>query len=122
MKPLFLKIESSNVYTIREQLVSHVYSRYYYHPQIEIVYFEKSDGMCIIGDKVHIIKEGDIFMLGGNLPHLFRNDEKYADKKLKVRIIATAFFTRFWRQGFFGSSRPEKSETAVEKSRKGHFC
>ena len=95
MKPLFLKIESSNVYTIREQLVSYVYSRYYYHPQIEIVYFEKSDGMCIIGDKVHIIKEGDIFMLGENLPHLFRNDEKYADKKLKVRIIALHFLPDF---------------------------
>ena len=95
MKPLFLKIESSNVYTIREQLVSYVYSRYYYHPQIEIVYFEKSDGMCIIGDKVHIIKEGDIFMLGENLPHLFRNDEKYADKKLKVRIIALHFLADF---------------------------
>ena len=119
MKPLFLKIESSNVYTIREQLVSHVYSRYYYHPQIEIVYFEKSDGMCIIGDKVHIIKEGDIFMLGENLPHLFRNDEKYTDKKLKVRIIALHFLPDFGGKDFLDLPDLRNLKLLLKKAERG---
>jgi AraC-like DNA-binding protein len=119
MKPLFLKIESTNVYTIREQLVSHVYSKYYYHPQIEIVYFEKSDGMCIIGDKVHIIKEGDIFMLGENLPHLFRNDEKYADKKLKVRIIALHFLPDFGGKEFLELPDLRNIKLLLKKAERG---
>lgn len=119
MKPLFLKIESSNVYTIREQLVSYVNSRYYYHPQIELVYSEKSDGMCIIGDKVQIVNEGDIFMLGENLPHLFRNDEKYTDKKLKVRVIVLHFLPDFGGKDFLELPDMRNIKLLLKKAERG---
>ena len=119
MKPIFLKIESNNTYTIREQLIAHVSSKYYYHPQIELVYFEKSDGMCIIGDKVHMIKEGDIFLLGSNLPHLFKNDEKYLDKKLKVRIIVLHFLPEFWGKDFLELPDMKAIKTLIKKAERG---
>ncbi len=119
MKPLFLKIESSNVYTIREQLVSYINSRYYYHPQIELVYSEKSDGMCIIGDKVQIVNEGDIFMLGENLPHLFRNDEKYTDKKLKVRVIVLHFLPDFGGKDFLELPDMRNIKLLLKKAERG---
>jgi AraC-like DNA-binding protein len=83
------------------------------------VYFEKSDGMCIIGDKVHIIKEGDIFMLGENLPHLFRNDEKYADKKLKVRIIALHFLPDFGGKEFLELPDLRNIKLLLKKAERG---
>jgi AraC-like DNA-binding protein len=119
MKPIFLKIESANSYTIREQLVAHVTSKYYYHPQVELVYFEKSDGMCIIGDKVHIIQEGDIFLLGSNLPHLFRNDEKYLDKKRKVRIIVLHFLPEFWGRQFLELPDLKAIRMLLKKAERG---
>jgi len=119
MKPIFLKIESANSYTIREQLVAHVTSKYYYHPQVELVYFEKSDGMCIIGDKVQIIKEGDIFLLGANLPHLFRNDEKYLNKKLKVRIIVLHFLPDFWGKYFLELPDLKSIKMLLKKAERG---
>ncbi len=119
MKPIFLKIESNNTYTIREQLVAYVSSKYYYHPQVELVYFEKSDGMCIIGDKVHMIKEGDIFLLGSNLPHLFKNDEKYLDKKLKVRIIVLHFLPEFWGKEFLDLPDMKSVKVLLKKAERG---
>lgn len=119
MKPIFLKIESANSYTIREQLVAHVTSKYYYHPQVELVYFEKSDGMCIISDKVQIIKEGDIFLLGANLPHLFRNDEKYLNKKLKVRIIVLHFLPDFWGKYFLELPDLKSIKMLLKKAERG---
>ena len=119
MKPIFLKIESNNTYNIREQLIAHVSSKYYYHPQVELVYFEKSDGMCIIGDKIHIIKEGDIFLLGSNLPHLFKNDEKYLDKKLKVRIIVLHFLPDFWGKDFLELPDLKSIKTLLKKAERG---
>ena len=119
MKPIFLKIESSNSYTIREQLVAHVNSRYYYHPQIELVYFEKSDGLCIISDKVHFIKEGDIFLLGQNLPHQFKNDEKYLDENLKVRIIVLHFLPDFWGKDFLELPDLRNIKLLLKKAERG---
>jgi AraC-like DNA-binding protein len=119
MKPIFLKIESSNSYTIREQLLGHVSSKYYYHPQVELVYFEKSDGMCIVGDKVHIINEGDIFLLGSNLPHLFKNDEKFLDRKLKVRIIILHFLPEFWGKHFLELPDMKSIKVLLKKAERG---
>jgi AraC-like DNA-binding protein len=119
MKPILLKIESTNSYTVREQVVAHVNSRYYYHPQVELVYFEKSEGMCIIGDKVHTVSEGDIFLLGQNLPHLFRNDERYLNPKLKVRIIVLHFLPEFWGEGFLDLPDLRVIRTLLKKAERG---
>lgn len=119
MKPIFLKIESSNSYTVREQVESYVYAKYYYHPQVELVYFEKSDGMCIIGDKVHMIREGDIFLLGQNIPHLFKNDEKYLNKKLKVRVIVLHFLPEFWGREFLELPDLRNIKLLLKKAERG---
>jgi AraC-like DNA-binding protein len=119
MKPIFLKIESSNSYIVREQVVAHVNSRYYYHPQVELVQFEKSEGMCIIGDKVHPVKEGDIFLLGQNLPHLFRNDERYLNKRLKVRLRVLHFLPEFLGPGFLDLPDLRPLRTLLKKAERG---
>ena len=119
MKPLLLKLAPANSYTIREELVSALYGKYYYHPQIELVYFEKSDGICIIGDTVHNIREGDIFLLGQNLPHLFKNDEKYADKSLKVRIIVLHFLPDFLGKDFMELPDIRAIKLLIKKAERG---
>jgi AraC-like DNA-binding protein len=119
MKPIFLKIESSNSYNIREQVVPYVRAKYYYHPQIELVYFDKSVGIGIIGDKVQVISEGDIFLLGQNLPHLFKNDEKYLNRKLKVRIIVLHFQLDFWGRDFLELPDMRPIKTLLKKADRG---
>lgn len=119
MKPVFLKLESSNSYTVREQVVAHVNSRYYYHPQIELAYFEQSEGMSIIGDKVHTVSEGDIFLLGQDLPHLFRNDERYLNNNLPVRIIVLHFLPDFWGNGFLDLPDLRTIKTLLKKAERG---
>jgi AraC-like DNA-binding protein len=119
MKPILLKLESTNSYTVREQVVAYVNSRYYYHPQVELVFFERSEGMCIIGDKVHTVSEGDIFLLGQNLPHLFRNDERFLNKKLKVRIIVLHFLPEFWGEGFLDLPDLRSIRTLLKKAERG---
>ena len=44
MKPILIKLDTTPSYSIREELDSNQTSKYYYHPQVEIVYFEKGNG------------------------------------------------------------------------------
>ncbi len=119
MKQILLKIESPNTYIIREETESSLGSRYYYHPHLEIVYFEKSDGMSIIGDTVDIIKDGDIFMLGQNLAHMFIHDEKYTNKKLKVRVIVMHFLPDFGGKDFLELSDLRSIKLLLKKADRG---
>jgi hypothetical protein len=45
----------------------------HYHPEIEIACIVRSRGTFVIGDHVGEFKEGDVFLIGSNLQHLFTN-------------------------------------------------
>ena len=119
MKPILLKIDSSTSYSCRAHTKAFLVCSYYYHPQVEIVYFEKSDGICIIGDKIHNVKQGDIFLLGKNLPHLFKNDERFANIKLQVKIFALHFLEDFWGDTFLNLIDMQEIKTVLKKARRG---
>jgi len=119
MKPIFLKIDTGSSYNIREQVVAHVRSRCYYHPQVELVCFERSSGMAIIGDQVQAIEEGDVFLLGSNLPHFFRNDEKYLNRKLPVRILVLHFTPEQWGRDFLEQPDMKPLRELLHKAQRG---
>jgi AraC-like DNA-binding protein len=45
----------------------------HYHPEIELTYITRSGGTRLIGDHVGSFSEGDLCLIGENLPHLYTN-------------------------------------------------
>lgn len=119
MKPILMKLETAGSYSIREELNSNQTSKYYYHPEVEIVYFEKGYGICIIGDKIINFKSGDIFLLGKRLPHLFKNDDRYLNKKIKVRTLVLHFLEDFLGKEFIQIPEMIKIKTLLKKAERG---
>jgi len=46
-------------------------SHWHYHPELELVYFSRGKGVRFIGDDVSLYAEGDLFLIGENIPHTF---------------------------------------------------
>lgn len=47
------------------------YSQWHYHPELELVYFVRGRGIRFIGDEIALYHEGDLFLIGENVPHTF---------------------------------------------------
>jgi AraC-like DNA-binding protein len=64
-----------------------------YHGEFEIVYVIKSYGTRFVGDHVGEFTDGDLVLLGSNVPHLWKNaPEFYAeDTPLRVNAIVVQF-------------------------------
>lgn len=60
------------------------------HKELQISQIISGKGTLIVGDTVNSYKEGDIIVLGGNLPHVFKID---FDESAVSHMI-TVFFTR----------------------------
>ncbi|MBS1610889.1 MAG: AraC family transcriptional regulator [Bacteroidetes bacterium] len=58
---------------------------WHYHPEYEIVLVTESTGRRLIGDHVCDFEPGNLAFIGSNLPHIYRNDEKYYTPKSKLR-------------------------------------
>jgi AraC-like DNA-binding protein len=105
MKPHLLKIpkEHDQSFSIRYDIVSFFYNKWHYHPELELVYIIEASGRQFIGDSIHHFKNNDLILLGSNLPHLWRCDEKFLVKgsKLKVEAIIIHFMPDCFGPDFF---------------------
>lgn len=76
---------------------------WHFHQEYELVLIDKSRGIKFIGDNVSNFDEGDLYLIGSDIPHLFRNHEEYYDStsNLEARSIFIHFTRDFLGSGFF---------------------
>lgn len=86
------------------------YNPLHYHPEFELTLIVKSFGQRRIGDNIENFNEGDLVLVGNNLPHVWKNDEIFFNKKatMKAQAICVKFLPDFAGSGFL--NRPEMAE------------
>ncbi len=66
------------------------------HYEFELVLQTKGTGMCFIGNYIGHFKEGDIFLLGSNLPHEFKKEHP----AMQSSAMVVHFNKDFWGKDF----------------------
>lgn len=110
MKPLFFKIDALDVpFRVQSESLKYFYDKFHFHPQCQITYIEKGLGTYIIGDAVGRFSSGQVFVLGANLPHVFKCDEIYFSDFSPGVSSTTVFFN----QNFFNDELYLLSELSL---------
>ena len=93
MKPFYqdLPFESKKINLFIEDL-PYFTVPWHYHTDIEIMYVEQSRGLRFVGDSVESYEEGDICIIGANLPHEWRNDSVYFRKENELNARCYCIF------------------------------
>ncbi len=95
MKPLFHKVpvKLQNSFSIRHDVASNFGTVWHYHPELEIQYVIKGEGVRFIGDNISNFSSGELILLGENLPHTWRCNETYFQptSQLEVEAIVIHF-------------------------------
>ncbi len=88
---------------------NYFYNPLHYHPELELTLIVKSYGQRKIGDNIENFTEGDLVLVGGNLPHVWKNDDIFFDENAnqKAQAICVKFLPDFAGKEFL--SRPEMS-------------
>src|ERR1700761_3418115 len=53
-------------------------TRWHYHPEIELIYFIEGKTTGVIGDGFQQFEEGQLIILGANLPHVLQTDSEFS--------------------------------------------
>ena len=90
MKPILRKIDPGTDYSfsIREDIHPYLYNHWHYHPEIELTLIRKGDGIRLVGDSMQPFEDGDLILLGANVPHLWRSAANYFDQSSDLTIEA----------------------------------
>lgn len=118
MKVFPFKIPKSNeeplIYQENREIT--FYDKLHQHEEIQISYIEKGIGSIFAGDTISHYKDGDILVIGSNLPHVFRSDIN----ENKSSIMRTLFFTiNSFGNNFFYLNTFKKIHPFIENSKNG---
>ncbi len=104
MKPILRQITSTpqSSFLVRKDVGDSMLNNWHYHPEIELLYIKKSSGTWLIGDHIGHYKNGDIVLIGPNLPHCFRhqyshliNNGKVVGESICIKFIPAIFGSSF---------------------------
>ncbi len=114
------KSESQSFHS-QEDIGKHFYDHLHYHPEIQLTLILESSGTLFAGDKIDRFNKGDIYLLGGNLPHVFRNDSKYyqTNSELKAHGISVHFSKNCFGESFFNSPELSDVNRLIVQSERG---
>lgn len=99
--PFQIPKNTEEAFRVQVDDMPHLYNHLHQHPEIQLTVIKESHGTLIAGDYVGHFHAGDVFVIGSNQPHVFRNDEKFFRKKSKA-VAITIFFDettlgeKFW--------------------------
>lgn len=82
MKPKFHHVPKplDNAFSIRHDILPHFGTVWHYHPEIELHYLIKGEGVRFIGDNISHFEQDDLVLLGSNLPHTWKCNERKHDE------------------------------------------
>lgn len=94
---------------------------WHYHPELELVLSIKSSGTRFVGDSIKKFEEGDVVLIGKNLPHMWLNDESYfqQDSDKIAEDIVIHFNKEFMGAEFLNAHEMKPIAELLYKSKSG---
>src|SRR5258708_38761445 len=120
MKGIISKLQLlSDVFFLYKELERDYFNDpWHFHKEYELLLINKSGGTKFIGDNVSHFEEGDLSLIGSNIPHLLRNSEEFNTKKKKLGVSVTyiLFAKDFLGNHFFDIPEMKLVQRLLEKS------
>lgn len=99
MQPRFIEVPKpeQTSFLFRDMVVPYFYNPYHFHPEYELTYIIEGRGTRYIGDHIDHFSQGDLVLVGSNLPHMWKNDKIYYDPEAghRSRAIVIQFDENF---------------------------
>lgn len=105
--PFKIPKTSQESFRLQEDHEPHFYDYLHQHPETQLTLILSSEGKAIAGDHIGTFKPGDVFLIGPNLPHVFRNDSKYYESSNTKEAHSVSVFFELQSFGERFLSMPE---------------
>ena len=107
MKPLFEAVNKPGNYSflVRKFTEKSFSAPYHFHPELELTSILKGRGKRYVGSRMHDYNEGDLVLLGSNLPHCWKTEEEATTNSISAVVH---FHKDFLGEDFFYN--PEMKE------------
>nr|WP_067059605.1 AraC family transcriptional regulator [Mucilaginibacter sp. L294] len=90
--PFTIPVPEGQTIIVQEEIQNHFYPHLHRHAEIQITWIKRGEGTLLAGNSMHPFKAGEIYVLGANLPHLFRSSPEYFDETNQLDVQELTIF------------------------------
>lgn len=123
MKPHLLNVSTNSVdsFSARRDTMPDVNNLWHYHSALELIYIKKGRGTQFIGDSIKNFNDGDVVLLGSNLPHYWRFDPEFFEETTgeSVDVYAIHFKEDFLGKEFIDLPENQELKKIIVQSKQG---
>ncbi|CAG5010672.1 HTH-type transcriptional activator RhaR [Dyadobacter sp. CECT 9275] len=96
MKPLLIDLDYTltDSFMIKEINAPYFNNTHHFHKDYEIVLVKESSGKRIIGDHVESFSDGDLVLVGPDLPHAWLNEKEYYEGRNDLHARSAVIYLR----------------------------
>jgi AraC-like DNA-binding protein len=123
MRPQLLKVPQNPLssFSVRQDKVPYINNKWHYHIEAELIHFKKGNGTQFIGDHIQNFRDGDVILVGSNLPHYWRFDNLYfkADPETCADTRVAHFCEDFWGTHFLNLPENKGIKSLLHEAKRG---
>jgi YesN/AraC family two-component response regulator len=119
--PFSVPSNSSEAFRLQIDEDDHFYDQLHQHPELQIMLIVKSEGTLVAGDWVGRFETNDLFIIGSEQPHVFRNDESYYKRKRnsKAKAISLFIHPKYLGDQFWNLDEMKAAREFLKSARRG---
>jgi AraC-like DNA-binding protein len=123
MKPHYHKVPKKleNSFSLRKDLSANFDTTWHYHPELELHYIKRGEGIRFIGDNISNFSSDEMLLLGENLPHTWKSHDAYLQPQSKLAVETTVmhFLPNCLGQEFLSLPESYQLTQLIEKAKNG---
>ncbi len=111
-----------NSFLARQDRMPCIAQDWHFHKEIELIYFIKSTGTRYVGNSIGNFEPGELYMIGSDLPHLFRNHREYYANEIEgeaVDLVVVKFEPDFLGLNFLELPEARTLQLLFQKANRG---
>ncbi len=108
-------------FLLEHDYLPHFYDKLHYHPELQLKYVIEGTGDLFVGNMFTHFEPGDLFLIGSNQSHVFKNSPEYfeEDSKLMSHSVSVFFQEESLGNGFFTIEEMADIQNLIERSGRG---
>lgn len=119
--PFLVPKISKQAFRFQNDQLPYFYDKLHQHSEIQIMLILKSEGTLIAGDYVGRFEPGDVYIIGSEQAHAFRNDDIYylSTNKLKAHSYSLYFDENYVGESFWQLDEMEAVRNFAKRADRG---
>jgi AraC-like DNA-binding protein len=90
--PFTIPVSHDRTILVQEDLLPHFYPHLHRHEEIQLTLILKGEGTLLVGNNMHTFAPNEVYLIGANMPHVFKSDASYYESDSIKEIHALTIF------------------------------